>query len=100
MIPVEEFSKDGLGYLEGKTLAYINGRAMEATINAHRAGGIPVHEIIAPQLSERTLGALMYFFMYACAISASLLQVDPFDQPGVEAYKQEMFRLLKRPGYC
>ena len=98
-IPVISDSLDGLEYVENKSLAFINSQALTATINAHRAGGIPVHEIIAPQLQERTLGALMYFFMYACAISAKLLGVNPFDQPGVEAYKNETFRLLGRPGF-
>ena len=60
---------------------------------------IPVIELELPDLSERSLGSLIYFFELACAISAKLQQVNPFDQPGVEAYKNEMFRLLKNPGY-
>ncbi len=99
LIPKTKDNYDELKYVEGKSLAFVNSQAVIGTINAHRAGGIPVHEILAPALSERTLGALMYFFEYACAISAKLLEVNPFDQPGVEAYKNEIFRLLGRPGF-
>lgn len=87
---------DGLKYLEGKELGYINNKAKEATITAH-AEHIPVFEITMPDLSERSLGSLIYFFEMACAISAKFDQVNPFDQPGVEAYKKEMFRLLGKP---
>ena len=87
---------DGLKYLEGKELGYINNKAKKATITAH-AQHIPVFEIIMPDLSPRSLGSLVYFFELACAISAKFEQVNPFDQPGVEAYKKEMFRLLGKP---
>ena len=87
---------DGLGYLEGKELGYINNQAKAATITAH-SEHIPVFEIVMPDLSERSLGSLIYFFELACAISAKFQQVNPFDQPGVEAYKKEMFRLLGKP---
>ncbi len=90
---------DGLKYLEDRMLSDINRTACEATITAHRAGDIPVSEVIMPDLSERSLGALIYFFEYACALSAQLSGVDPFDQPGVEMYKNNMFRLLGKPGF-
>lgn len=88
---------DGLKYLEDKMLSNINQTACEATIAAHRSGGIPVSEVIMPDLSERSLGALIYFFEYACALSAKLSGVNPFDQPGVEMYKNNLFRLLGKP---
>lgn len=91
---------DGLSYLEGKSLKYLNDKALEATIAAHQDGGIPVLEITAPILSAETLGALVFFFELACAVSAKLSGVNPFDQPGVEAYKTNMFKLLGKPGYC
>lgn len=86
---------DGLKYLENKMLHDINNVALNATIEAHRAGGIPVSRITLPALDEKSLGALIYFFEYACALSAMLSGVDPFDQPGVEAYKNNMFAQLK-----
>ena len=95
-VPKMPENLDGLGYLEDKTLSFINDKAKEATITAH-ANHIPVLEVVMPDLSERSLGSLIYFFELACAISAKLEQVNPFDQPGVEAYKNEMFRLLGKP---
>lgn len=86
---------DKLNYLAGRSLGYINVQAYHATLKAH-AQTIPVAELKIHQLDEQNLGALLYFFEYACAISATLQGVNPFDQPGVEAYKQEMFRLLGR----
>ncbi len=88
---------DGLKYLEDRMLSDINRVATQATVIAHRTGGIPVSEIIAPDLSEHSLGALIYFFEYACALSAKLSGVNPFDQPGVEQYKRNMFTLLGKP---
>jgi len=88
---------DGLAYLQGKSLGLINKKALLATVEAHTAGGVPVMMVEMPEISARTLGALVYFFEYACAISGYLLGVNPFDQPGVEAYKQNMFRLLGKP---
>ena len=76
---------------------YINEKALEATIRAHRLGGIPVLEIEMPDFTERTLGELIYFFELSCAISAKISGVNPFDQPGVENYKQNMFELLGKP---
>ena len=90
---------DGLKYLEGKTLDFLNTKALEATVAAHRDGGIPVSEIIIPALDEKSLGALIYFFELSCALSAKLSGVNPFDQPGVEAYKRNMFHLLGKPGF-
>lgn len=90
---------DGLKYLEDRRLSEINRIACEATIAAHRTGGIPVFEVELPALDAKSLGAAIYFFEYACALSAKLCGVNPFDQPGVEAYKQNMFHLLGKPGY-
>lgn len=90
---------DGLKYLEGQTLDFLNTKALEATVAAHREGGIPVSEITVPALDEVSLGALIYFFELACAVSAKLSGVNPFDQPGVEAYKRNMFHLLGKPGF-
>lgn len=90
---------DGLQYLENRSLNEINQIVTDAVIAAHLSGGIPVLEITAPDLSERSLGALVYFFECACAISAKLCGVNPFDQPGVEAYKTGMFHLLGKPGF-
>ena len=87
---------DGLNYLAGHSVEFVNAKAYEATVTAH-AKHIPVLSVSAPELSERTMGALIYFFELACALSARLQGVNPFDQPGVEAYKKEMFRLLGRP---
>jgi len=96
IIPEEMNNLDGLKYLEGQNLCYVNDKAMQATIKAH-SEHIPVLEVEMPDLSARSLGSLIYFFEFACAISALLEQVNPFDQPGVEAYKNEMFRLLGKP---
>lgn len=97
-VPALEGNPDGLAYLEGRSLEYINSHAKDATISAH-ARTIPVIEIVAPDFTAYTLGALFYFFETACAISATMQDFNPFDQPGVEAYKTEMFRLLGKPGY-
>lgn len=90
---------DGLKYLEDRRLSEINKIACSATVIAHRGGGIPVFEITMPALDEKSLGALVYFFEYACAVSAKLSGVNPFDQPGVEQYKKNMFHLLGKPGF-
>jgi glucose-6-phosphate isomerase len=95
-VPEMSDNLDGLKYLEGRELGFINDRAKEATITAH-SQHIPVFEIVMPDLSARSLGSLVYFFELACAISAMFEQVNPFDQPGVEAYKKEMFKLLGKP---
>ena len=99
LVPEEKDNLDGLNYLAGKSLDYINEKALEATVRAHRLGGIPVFEIEVPDFSERTIGELIYFFELSCAISAVVSGVNPFDQPGVETYKQNMFHLLGKPGF-
>lgn len=90
---------DGLNYLEGKTMAFVNEKAMEGTVLAHNDGGVPNIVIHAEDFSERTLGHMIYFFEKACAISGYMLGVNPFDQPGVESYKKNMFALLGKPGF-
>lgn len=93
-VPYSDDNTDQLNFLCDKSLNTINSITLEGTANAHEAGGIPVLSIEMDKLDEYHLGYLMYFFMKACAMSAYLQGVNPFDQPGVEAYKQEMFRLL------
>ena len=90
---------DGLNYLAGKGLDYVNKKAMEGTIEAHVSGDVPNIVIEIEKLDEESIGELIYFFEKACAISGNILGVNPFDQPGVEKYKTNMFRLLKKPGY-
>lgn len=90
---------DGLNYLAGLTVSEVNDRALEGTVLAHVDGGVPNLIIKVPKLDAYTYGYLAYFFMKACALSGYLLGVNPFDQPGVEAYKTNMFALLNKPGY-
>ena len=90
---------DGLNFLEGKSMAYVNQKAFEGTVLAHNDGGVPNIVLRVPDFSEKSLGALIYFFEKACAISGYMLGVNPFDQPGVESYKKNMFALLGKPGY-
>ena len=90
---------DGLNYLAGKDLDYVNKKAMEGTIEAHVSGGVPNILFKMEKLDEENLGGLIYFFELACAMSGSILKVNPFNQPGVEEYKKNMFRLLEKPGY-
>ena len=97
VVPEDPQDLDELNYLAGKTLDYINEKAREATVRAHRLGGIPVLEIEIEDLTAKTLGELIYFFELSCAISAKISGVNPFDQPGVEDYKQNMFALLGKP---
>lgn len=99
-IPADEKNLDGINYLVGKTLTEINHNAELGTILAHRDGGVPVLRIMLPEVNEYILGQLIYFFEFACGVSGYVLQVNPFDQPGVEAYKKNMFRLLGKPGYA
>ena len=89
---------DGLNYLAGKPLSHVQEQAFQGTMAAHADGGCPVLSIDCGELTESTLGELFFFFELSCAISAYLLGVNPFDQPGVEAYKKNMFELLGRPG--
>lgn len=95
----DEDNVDGLNFLAGKTMDYVNKKAMQGTIEAHVDGGVPNIIISIKELNEETIGELIYFFELACAISGNILGVDPFNQPGVEAYKTNMFRLLGKPGY-
>ena len=88
---------DGLNYLEGKTMDFVNKKAMEGTIEAHIFGNVPNIKISITKLNEEAIGELIYFFELACAVSAGLLKVNPFNQPGVEAYKKNMFKLLGKP---
>ena len=90
---------DGLNYLAGKDLDYVNKKAMEGTIEAHVSGGVPNIMITIDELNEENIGELIYFFELACGISGNILGVNPFNQPGVEEYKRNMFRLLEKPGY-
>ncbi len=98
-VPADEQNLDGINYLIGKSLTEINDCATNGTIEAHVSGGVPVVEITVPTLDEYTLGQLIYFFEFACGVSGYTLGVNPFDQPGVEAYKKNMFRLLGKPGF-
>ena len=95
----DEDNLDELNYLVGKGLDYINKKAMEGTIEAHTEGGVPNIVLTMDKLNEYTIGHLIYFFELACAMSGKLLEVNPFDQPGVEKYKKNMFKLLGKPGY-
>lgn len=95
----EEDNLDGLNYLAGKSLDYVNKKAMEGTIDAHVSGDVPNIVIQLPNLTEETVGHLIYFFEKACAMSGMILGVNPFNQPGVEKYKKNMFKLLEKPGY-
>lgn len=98
-IQPDDQNLDGLNYLAGKTLGYVNNKAMEGTVLAHVTGNVPNIMIEIDKLDEENLGHLIYFFEKACAISGSILGVNPFNQPGVEEYKKNMFRLLEKPGY-
>ena len=98
-IKLDEDNVDGLNFLAGKTMDHINKKAMEGTIEAHVSGGVPNILVNVEELSEEAIGELIYFFELACAISGKLLGVNPFDQPGVEEYKHNMFRLLGKLGY-
>ena len=98
-VPSDEANLDGLNYLAGRELSYINEKAMEATKAAHISGGVPVTELRLEKIGEREVGALIYFFEFACGVSGYISGVNPFNQPGVEAYKKNMFRLLGKPGY-
>jgi glucose-6-phosphate isomerase len=98
-IESEENDLDGLNYLAGKSIDYVNEKAFQGTLLAHTDGGVPNLIITIPKLDAFTFGYLVYFFEKACAISGYLLNVNPFDQPGVEAYKVNMFALLGKKGY-
>ena len=95
-ISLEEDNLDGLNYLAGKTVNFVNSKAMLGTVQAHVDGGVPNIIIKMDKLDELTIGHLIYFFEKACAVSGMILGVNPFDQPGVEKYKTNMFKLLKK----
>lgn len=95
----DEKNLDGLNYLSGKTMDYINKQAAAGTILAHSDGGVPTVKITIPEANAYNLGYMFYFFEKACGISGYILGVNPFDQPGVEAYKKNMFALLDKPGF-
>ena len=99
VIPEDAENVDGLGFLAGKPLTYVNETAMKGTLLAHVDGGVPNILLTLRDRSARSLGYMIYFFELACAISGYLLGVNPFNQPGVEAYKKNMFALLGKPGY-
>ena len=98
-INMDNDNVDGLNYLAGKTLDYVNKKAMEGTVLAHVTGNVPNIMLSMEKLSPENIGHLIYFFEKACAMSGYILGVNPFNQPGVEEYKKNMFRLLERPGY-
>ena len=98
-VPRDEADGDGLNFLAGKDMDYINTQAMDGTLLAHVEGGVPNLIIRVGEKNAYTLGEIVYFFEYACGISGYVLGVNPFDQPGVEDYKKNMFALLGKPGY-
>ena len=98
-VPYDETDGDGLNFLAGKSMDFIARQAMDGTLLAHVEGGVPNIVLRTDALDAATLGGLIYFFEYACGLSGYLLDVNPFDQPGVEAYKKNMFALLGKPGY-
>ncbi|MEG0768449.1 MAG: glucose-6-phosphate isomerase [Ruthenibacterium sp.] len=98
-IEKSEENFDGLNFLSGQNMSIVNRKAMEGTILAHTDGGVPTLLLELDSLCEKDLGYLIYFFEKACAVSGYLLSVNPFDQPGVESYKKNMFALLGKPGY-
>ena len=99
IIQAEADDGDGLNFLAGKTMSFVNSKAFEGTVLAHTDGGVPNLVISIDKPDEENLGRLIYFFEKACAISGYMLGVNPFDQPGVESYKKNMFALLGKPGY-
>ena len=98
-IPETEEDLDGLGYLQGKTMDFVNTKAFQGTLLAHTDGQVPNFVVTIPDMSAYTLGHLIYFFEIAVGISGYLNGVNPFDQPGVEAYKKNMCALLGKPGF-
>ncbi|MBW6500383.1 MAG: glucose-6-phosphate isomerase [Bacteroidales bacterium] len=98
-VPPEKDDADQLNYIAGKRLSEVNCCAEKGTVLAHNDGGVPIITLSVPQLDEYYMGQLIYFFEMACAISGYILDINPFDQPGVEAYKKNMFALLNKPGF-
>ena len=99
VIGEEPVDLDGLNYLAGKNMDFVNKSAMNGTILAHTDGNVPNLMVQIPRQDEYSLGELFYFFEFACGVSGYLLGVNPFNQPGVESYKKNMFALLGKPGY-
>ena len=99
VVPADEENLDCLNYLAGRELSYVNEKAMEATKAAHIDGGVPVSVLHLDRICEEEVGRLIYFFEFACGVSGYMSGVNPFNQPGVEAYKKNMFHLLGKPGY-
>ena len=99
VIEATEDNLDGLNFLAGKTMDYVNKMAMAGTMIAHVDGGVPNMKVNIPNVSAYSFGYMVYFFEFACGVSAYTLGVNPFNQPGVEAYKKNMFALLGKPGY-
>lgn len=98
-VPFDPKDLDGLNFTSGKRLSEVNRQAELGTLLAHVDGGVPNIIINVPEINENVIGQLVYFFEFACALSGYMLDVNPFDQPGVEAYKKNMFALLGKPGY-
>src|SRR3712207_2043943 len=98
-VPTDAQNLDGLNFLEGKRVDEVNKMAELGTRLAHVDGGVPNLRVVLPELNAYYLGQLIYFFEVACGISGLVLGVNPFNQPGVEAYKKNMFALLDKPGY-
>ena len=99
LVPKWDDDSDGMNYLAGKEISYVNMQAYKATAKAHREGSVPNMTILIERLDAYSIGALMYFFEIACGITCLLQGVNPFNQPGVEAYKKHMFELLGKPGF-
>ena len=98
-IPHDPDNVDGLNFLAGKDLSFVAEQAMRGTLMAHVDGGVPNLMVTAPGRCAKSVGALIYYFEYVCGLSGYLLEINPFDQPGVEAYKNNMYALLGKPGY-
>ncbi|MGE5673481.1 MAG: glucose-6-phosphate isomerase [Mycobacterium leprae] len=98
-VPNDPDNIDGLNFLSGQSMDFVNKKAFEGTLLAHTDGGVPNLVVTMPELSEFAYGEMLYFFEKACAVSGYMLGINPFDQPGVEAYKQNMFALLGKPGF-
>ncbi|MDE7037439.1 MAG: glucose-6-phosphate isomerase, partial [Lachnospiraceae bacterium] len=99
VIEEEPVDLDGLNYLAGKTVDFVNKSAMNGTMLAHTDGNVPNLVVNIPKQDEYSLGQLFYFFEFACGVSGYILGVNPFNQPGVESYKKNMFALLGKPGF-
>ena len=99
MIGDEECNIDGLNFLAGKEMSYVNEKARQGTLLAHTAGGVGNFVLEIDALDAENMGYMIYFFEKVCAVSGYMLGVNPFNQPGVESYKKNMFALLGKPGY-